>query len=258
MMNESMSHLRLLLLVLAIACFVQGAQAYEYPLQFTSNLPLRDLVVEGYRFEGNEVVGNCSYRVMLGSSGKSGGNHGKVQIHEQTCRWDLYGNLLRVTPGAPAVPSPIQINGTMTIYATSAQGGSTGRDRKMPGGGFVNTPGSHYSWLTPNTPVAITQQQIDYSTVITLKSDGDAPLDIIALDANSVSGRAVVETTTCSGPVQPDATCSITVRFAFSKLSSAGGLSYDTLTIKLKSDAGVASDFIQSYTIIVPKEIERD
>jgi hypothetical protein len=258
MMNESMSRLRLLLLVFAIACFAQGAQAYEYPLQFTSNLPFRDLLVAGYRFEGNEVVGNCSYRVAPGSSGRSGGNHGKVQIHEQTCRWDLYGNLLRVTPGAPAVPSPIQINGTMTVYATNAKGGSTGRDTKMAGGGFVNTLGSHYSWVISDAHAVILQKQTGYSSVIMLKSDGDAALDIRGLDAGSLRGWAAVETTTCSGQIQPDATCSITIRFDLSKLSSTGGLFYDTLTIKLKSDAGVARDFIQSYTIEVPKEIERD
>jgi hypothetical protein len=257
-MHESMTRLKLLLLVFAIGWFVQGARAYEYPLQFTSNPPGQDLLVAGYRFEGNEVVGNCSYRVVPGSSGRSGGNHGKIQIQEQTCRWDLYGNLLRVTPGAPAVPAPIQINGTMTVYAANAKGGSTGRDTKMPGGGFVNTPGSHYSWVTPDAHAVTLQKQSGYSSVITLKSDGDAALEIRGLEASSLNGWAVVETATCSGKIQPDATCSITIRFDLSKLSSPGGQFDDTLTIKLKSDAGVARDFIQTYTIVVPKEIERD
>jgi hypothetical protein len=257
-MNKLISQVKLLLLVFAVAGSVPLARAYEYPLQFTPNLAFRDLVVEGYRFEGNEVVGNCSYHVVPAGSGKAGGHPSKVQVHEQTCTWDQYGNLLRVASGSPAVPSPLQVNGTITVYATNAKGGTTGRDTRMPGGGFVNTPGSHYSWLTPNTHAVISRQQSAYSTVITLKSDGDAPLKITTLNASSLGGNAAAETTTCSGPIQPDATCSVTLTFDFTKLSSPSGLAYDTLQIKVKSDAGVARDFIQSYTIVVPKEVDRD
>jgi hypothetical protein len=104
----------------------------------------------------------------------------------------------------------------------------------------------------------IPQQQTVSSTLITLKSDGDAPLEITALNASSSRGKMAIQTTTCSGRIQPAATCSITVTFDFSKLSSPSGLAYDTLHIALKSDAGVAGDFIQSYTIVVPKEVDDD
>jgi hypothetical protein len=257
-MNKLMNFMNLLLLALTVAGFVQRARAYEYPLQFTPNSAYRDLVVAGYRFEGNEVVGNCSYSVMPSSSGKGGGHGVEIQVHEQTCRWDLYGNLLHVTPGAPLAPSPLRVNGTMTVYAANKNGGFTGRDTMIQGGGFVNTPGSHYSWLTPNANTVIPQQQSVYSTVITLKSDGDVPLEITALDASSLRSRAGVESTTCSGQIQPDATCSITVKFDYTKLNSPSALVYDTLRIKLKSDAGAASDFIRSYTIGVPKKVDRD
>jgi hypothetical protein len=146
----------------------------------------------------------------------------------------------------------------MTVYAANKNGGFTGKDTKIQVGGFVNTPGSHYSWLTPNTNTVIPQQQLIYSTVITLKSDGDVPLEITAIDASSLRGRAGVETTTCSGQIQPDATCSITLKFDYTKLNSPSGLVYDTLRIKLKSDAGVAHEFIHSYTIVVPKKVDRD
>jgi hypothetical protein len=49
------------------------------------------------------------------------------------------------------------------------------------------------------------------------------------------------------------ATCSVTVIYDPTKLSSATGLAYDTLTIGVTSDAGQASDFVQSYTIVVKR-----
>jgi hypothetical protein len=253
-----MSPARLFLVVVALAGFAEVARAYEYPLQFTPNSGYRSLVVAGYGFEGDEVVGNCSYRTAASGSGRGGGHASRVQIHEQSCRWDLYGNLLRVTPGAPAVPTPLYTKGTKTVYAASANGGYTGTDSKIPGGGFVSTPGSHYSWLTPNAHAVIPQNQSVYSTVITLQSDGDGPLDITALDATSLKGSAAIETTTCLGQIQPNTTCSITVVCDFTKLTTPSGLAYDTLRIAMKSDAGAGHDFIQSYTIDVPKEGDHD
>jgi hypothetical protein len=253
-----MSPVRLFLVVVALAGFAEAARAYEYPLQFTPNSGYRSWIVAGYGFEGDEVVGNCSYRTAASGSGRGGGHVSRVQIHEQSCRWDLYGNLLRVTPGAPAVPTPLYTKGTKTVYAASAKGGYTGTDSKIPGGGFVSTPGSHYSWLTPNAHAVIPQNQSVYSTVITLQSDGDGPLDITALDATSLKGSAAIETTTCFGQIEPNTTCSITVKCDFTKLTSPSGLAYDTLRVAMKSDAGAGHDFIQNYTIDVPKEGDHD
>src|SRR5207248_2624338 len=79
----------------------------------------RGLLVAGYRFVGDDVTGNCSYYTVSGKTGIGGGGAGpNVKHYDQTCRWDQYGNLLRVTPGAPAVPAPISVKGTQVIYAT--------------------------------------------------------------------------------------------------------------------------------------------
>jgi len=110
----------------------------------------RDLVVGGYQFVGNTVVGNCSFLAVSISSGRGGGHGQTTKRHPQTCTWDLYGKLLGVTPGALAVLAPLTIQDTQAIYAVNANGGSTGTVSKVPGGGFVSTPGPHYSWLTPN------------------------------------------------------------------------------------------------------------
>jgi len=252
--KKSGSLVRLSLVVFALAGFAQAARAYEYPLQFPPASRYGGAVVAGYNFDGDEVVGRCSYRSASARSGKGGGYFSKVQLHEQTCRWDLYGNLLRVTPGPPAIPPILYTKGTLTVYAANAKGGFTGSDSKIRGGGFVNTPGSHYSWLLSDESAVIPQQQSVYSFVIMLKSDGDAPLEITALDASSLKGRAALETTNCSGRIEPDATCSITIKYDPSKLTSPSGLAYDTLRISLKSDAGAAYDFTRPYTIIVPKE----
>jgi hypothetical protein len=63
MMKGSLSLLAFCLLLFAAA----AAEATEYPLQFTPNPGYRSLVVAGYRFESNEVVGNCSYYTVSSS-----------------------------------------------------------------------------------------------------------------------------------------------------------------------------------------------
>jgi len=70
------------LLAFCLPLFAAVAEATEYPLQFTPNAGYRGLVVAGYRFENNEVVGNCSY-YTVSSSG--------TLTFDQTCRWDLSG-----------------------------------------------------------------------------------------------------------------------------------------------------------------------
>ena len=108
------------------------------------------LVVAGYQFVGETVVGNCSYYTVTSGSGKGGGYHSTTTYYNQTCTWDLYGNLLTVAAGAPAVPTPPYVNGTQTVYAMNNNGGTTGSDSALAGHGFVNTLGSHYTWTTSN------------------------------------------------------------------------------------------------------------
>src|SRR6516164_2464972 len=105
------------------------AVAYEYPLQFTPNPGYRGLIIAGYKFQGDNVVGNCSYLTVSGAaSGKGGGGRAPVKVYAQTCAWDRHGNLLSVTPGAPTIPRPIATKGSQIIYAIDANGDYTGTD----------------------------------------------------------------------------------------------------------------------------------
>jgi hypothetical protein len=231
-----------------VAC-CQVATAHEYPLQFTLNSGYRGLVVAGYKFSGNTVVGNCSYYTVHSGSGKGGGYHTITTYYNQTCTWDLFGNLLSITQGAPTVPAPLYVNGTQTVYANNGNGEYTGSDTKPGYGGFVNTPGSHYSWVTSNAYAVL--QQIVYTMPVTLVSDGDLPLTISSVEASALHAKATVQSTTCVGQVAVGATCSVTVTFDPTKLRSATGLAYDTLTVSVISDSGQAPAFVQSYTITV-------
>src|SRR5579871_5284672 len=104
----------IILLMFCGAVLAQLAAAYEYPLQFTPNAGYRGLIVAGYAFVGNTVVGNCSYYTVSGASGKGGGTRGKITNYNQTCTWDRFGNLLTVQPGAPVAPPPLYMDSSLT------------------------------------------------------------------------------------------------------------------------------------------------
>jgi len=230
------------------------AGAYDYPLQFTPDPGFRHLIVAGYRFVGSEVVGNCSYSTASASSGRGGGSHSVVKSYQQTCTWDLYGNLLGITPGAPAVPAPIFVAGTRTVYDSNGNGSSTGSDSKIPGQGFVSTPSPHYSWFPPNNNAPL--QPTVSNFVVMLKSDGDVPLDIVAVEATARKGTAVVESTTCIREIQAGATCAITVTYDPTHLTSPTGLAYETIRITLPSCTGKGHELIQNYTVVVPRKLD--
>jgi len=241
-------------IILAVFCLpvcIQVAGAYEYPLQFTPNAGHRGLVVAGYKFEGNTVVGTCSYYTVSGNGGgKGGGGRSPARkTYSQTCKWDMSGNLLSVTPNAPAAPTALYTNGTRVIYAVDANGNTTGTDTALPERGFVSAPGAHYTWLTPNTNAVV--QQINYTLVIVLKSDGDVPLNVANVDAKALQGDVKLKSTTCKGQIDVGATCSIHITYDSAKLNSATGLAADTVRIDLTSDAGEPHDFIQNLTVIV-------
>jgi hypothetical protein len=225
------------------------ARAYEYPLQFTPNPGYRGLIVAGYHFSSDTVIGNCSYRTVRSGSGRGGGYHTFTTYYNQTCTWDPYGNLLSIAQGAPTVPAPLYVKGTQTVYAVSATGATTGSDSAVHFGGFVNTPGSHYTWLTSNAYLVL-QQQI-YRMPISLVSDGDLPLHVAAVAASALLAKVTIIANTCHGPIAVGATCTITIAYNPIRLSSPTGLAYDSLDISLTTDAGEAFDFIQRFTDIV-------
>lgn len=237
------------LLTFCFLALAPAAWAYEYPLQFTPNPGYRGLIVAGYEIDGSAIVGNCSYYTVHSGSGRGGGYHQYITHYDQGCKWDLFGNLLSVTPGAPVVPKPMYVNGTETVYGHNASGGYTGTDTRLPRGGFVNTQGSHYSWVTSNAYMLL-QQQI-YTFTLTLKSDGDLPLIITAVDASAMLAKANVKSTTCTGKTAVGSTCSVTVKYDTTVLNSDVDQSfdYDTLTVGVISNAGQANHFVQSYTI---------
>src|ERR1039457_3912358 len=161
-----------ILFTLMLVSLAHTARAYEYHLQFTPQSGARALVVAGYQFSGNEVVGNCSYYTMSACSGR--GCHSVPNYHYNTCTWDLYGNLSNITPGAPAVPASLYQTGTEIVYADNGTN-TTGRDSRNFG--FVTTPSSHYTWQTPNAGYAVIPDAA-YSITATLLSDGDVPLNV--------------------------------------------------------------------------------
>jgi len=253
MMNKAIG-----LVGFCLMAFAPLAGATEYPLQFTPNPGYRSLIVAGYAFnaDGN-VVGNCSYYTLSGSSGSGkGGGHGStVTNYSQTCTWDVYGNLLTVTPGLLQLPQPVSFNGTQTIFAINASGDSTtGTDLALPERGFVTTPGAHYTWLTPQNRGVLTYQMA-YTLTASLKSEGDIPLVITNVAPSALLGSAILKSTTCMDkPLQKGDTCSITVIYDDTTLTSPDGALQDTLRLDLTSNGGAAQDFIQPYTLIVAKQ----
>jgi hypothetical protein len=245
---------------LVLALFLLGAPVaygYEFKLQFTPPGGAQGLVVAGYQFNSNAVVGNCSYYTVSGGSGRGG--HGTRTNHYNTCSWDLFGNQISLTPvSSPLVaPPPISTTGTEIVYAISGSS-STGHDTR--GFGFVNTPSSHYSWQTVNGGYAVIPYAV-YTITATLVSDGDFPLDFDgATVASSISGSyytpspgtATVSGSTCASSVPVGSTCSVTVSYDPTTIkctNSPYGYAYTKIDLSLVTDAGATIDFTQGFTI---------
>ena len=239
------------LVVLSVLGIAKLAIAYEYPLQFKPNAGYRGLVVAGYAFKGDNIVGNCSYYTVSGGAGsKGGGGRAPAKMYAQTCTWDSHGNLMSVAPGAPTVPKPIATKGSQIIYAINANGDYTGTDSKLPERGFVSSPGSHYTWLTPNHNAVL--HQFVYTMNATLKSDGDMSVNISNVTVSALHASATFKQTNCDGEIKVGATCTISFTYDPTKLTSTTAVATDTLRIDLTSDAGEAHDFIRNFTIILP------
>lgn len=246
---------RILFTLLSLCC-VQVASAYEYHLQFTPQSGARGLVVAGYGFAGNTVVGNCSYDTVAACSGR--GCHPITTHHYNTCTWDLYGKLLSTTPGAPTAPTPLYTMGTEIVYANNGTS-MAGLDTRNFG--FVSTPSSHYSWQTPNGGYAVIPDAT-YSIAATLISDGDFALkltgaSVVAQTFGTVtptSGIAIVlpPIPPCGGSVAPGATCTVTVSYnptTISCTASPYGYAYTGIDLSLVTNAGANTDFTQRFTV---------
>jgi hypothetical protein len=232
------------------------AYGYEFKLHFVPSGGAQGLIVAGYHFNGSTVVGNCSYYTVSAGSGR--GSHGTTTYHYNTCSWDLFGNLISVTPvtTAPVAPPVISQTGTEIIYAIMGSS-STGHDTR--GFGFVNTPSSHYSWQTVNGGYAVIPYTV-HTITATLISDGDFPLDYDgATVASAISGyitpspgTATVTGTTCASSVAVGSTCSVTVSYDPTTIkctSDAYGYAYTKIDLSLVTDAGANIDFTQGFTI---------
>jgi hypothetical protein len=252
---------RILLTLSLLGLGAHVTYAYEYKLQFTPDGSAYGLVVAGYGFNGNTVVGNCSYNTVSPGSGR--GSHETTTYHYNTCSWDLFGNLISMTPvsSAPVAPQTISQTGTEIIYAVSGTS-STGQD--TGGFGFVSTPTSHYTWQAVNSGDTVIPYAT-YAITATLISDGDFPLNFAGTTvASSISGTnttspgtATITATTCTGSVSVGSTCSLTISYDPTTIKcthSPDGYAYTKIHLSLVTDAGANTDFTQGFTITsVPK-----
>jgi hypothetical protein len=233
----------------------QLAYAYEYKLQFTPQGGAQGLVVAGYQFENGTVVGTCSYYVSISSGGR--GSHPSRTNHYNTCAWDTYGNLISMTPGAPAAPAPLSESGTEIVYAVSGNS-QTGQDTR--GFGFVSTPSAHYSWQTVSGGYADIPYAV-YTITATLISDGDFPLvyDGAAVTTSIYGfitpspGAARLLSTTCGAAVAVGKTCSVTFAYNPKTIVCTGdpyGYAYTKVDLKLITDAGDNADFTEGFTVM--------
>ena len=243
-----------ILSTLILLCFALVASAHEYRLQFTPQSGARNLVVAGYEFAGDTVVGNCSYSTVSACSGR--GCHSKTTYHDNTCAWDLYGNLLSMTPGAPTTRPPLYTTGTKIVYAANDTS-TTGLDTRDFG--FVSTPSSHYRWLTLNGGYAVIPDAV-YSITATLISNGDYALNFAGAKVETrtfgtvtpTPGQAIVSANTCVGAVMPRSKCTVTVSYKPKTIActfSRHGFAYTGIKLSLVTDAGANTDFTQRFTV---------
>jgi hypothetical protein len=248
------NRIKRLLFTLIIISIASAASAYEYRLQFSIPAGGHPVSVVGYYFVNNNVGGVCSYYTQGGCSGR-GCHPPPPTYYYNTCSWDLYGNLLTTTPGAPATPaSPLYTVGTETVYASGFS--TTGRDSRNFG--FVNTPSSHYTWQTPNGGYADISDA-PYTIEATLISDGDYTLNVSGATVTpqvygiytTSGGSANITGNTCQA-VWPGATCTVTISYDPTTIPCTGspyGFAYTGIDMSLTSDSGGSADFTQRFTV---------
>lgn len=234
-------------LTMALTLLASSAYAHEYPLQFTAAAGARGLVVAGYGISNATVTGTCSYYTVSSGSGKGGGYHTTTTYFNQTCTWDLTGNLLSVVRGAPATPAVLFVIGTRTAYGTDGSA-TTGTDSALlPNHGYVDTPSPHYTWGAFTAPTGPAIQTV----TLTLTSDGDMPLDVTAVTETTSLARSHMTSTTCIGLLSAGSSCSISIYYDPSRLAYPTGLMYDTLTVTVESNSPQSATFSSHFTIRV-------
>jgi hypothetical protein len=243
------------LFALAVFSISKVAPAYEYHLQFSAGAGARSIMVAGYYYMGSTVGGDCSYYTQGACCGR--GCHPPPPVYYyDTCVWDLFGNLLSETPGAPTAPAPLYQIGTEIVYANGFFS-TTGKDTRNFG--FVATPSAHYSWQTVNG--AYTNfPDAPYTIAATLISDGDCSVNFDAATVTPqiygtytpASGNASVTGNTCVGSVAPGSTCTVTVTYDPTVITCTGspyGYAYTGIDLSLIGNAGSTTDFTQRLTV---------
>jgi hypothetical protein len=249
--NKEVDQVKKFLLTL-IVLGTQLAYAYEFKLQFTPPGGAQGLVVAGYKYVGSTVEGTCSYYTQTsGTNGKTTKN-----IYSYTCTWDMYGNLKTIVWGAPTAPTPVSQTGTEIVYALNGTS-KAGQDTR--GFGFVNTPSSHYTWLTPSGG----SYTIPYSPLtltLHLVSDGDWALDyhsawpepLVQGIVTPSAGTAKIDSSTCTKAVAVGSSCTVTVTYnptAIACTPDPYGFAYTKLAVGLATDAGAGADFFDKFTV---------
>jgi hypothetical protein len=184
------------------------------------------------------VTGACSYYTVTSGSGKGGGYHTTTTHYNQTCTWDLTGNLLSVTPGAPSAPPILYSDGTRTIYAMNGSATAGVDSGLLPNHGFVDTPSPHFTWgpfMPPTGPAAQTVK-------LMLTSDADLPLDITAVTETTSLARSQMTATDCVAAFPPGSSCSITIYYDPTRLAYPTALQYDTLTVTVPVELSANPD----------------
>lgn len=244
-----MKHSLLALILLGAA----AAHAHEFKLQFTPKAGARGLDVAGYEFLGKKVVGNCSYYILTAGSG--GASTIRTNYYS-TCTWDLYGDLLSITPGAPTAPRPETELGTEIVYATSGTS-KTGQDTR--GFGFVSTPSAHFSWKTVNGAHAVIPYGV-HTVTATIESDGDFPLKIVGDKVSTAivgtitpsAGSAKLSASTCRASLAVGAACSVTISYNPTTIACTpdpNGEAFTMIDLSLVTDAGASTAFTHSFTV---------
>jgi len=217
-----------------------SAQAFEYELQFTKYGNVIRQSFAGYAFVGNTVTGDCSYVVENACSGR--GCHPTYTYYYQGCSWDLYGNLLSVTPGEPTAPTPISTTGGLTIYARNAQGATTGVDTAHGNIPFVNTPSAQYSWVASPGYYFLTADQ-PYNITLKILSIGDFPLAVSNIVPTASLAHISVKSTTCEPtPVAVGRGCRIVLKYDPTKILRGDNpyTAYDHISVGIVSNSGQA------------------